>query len=285
MSEDRELSLDEVPGLGPVRRAALAEIGVEDLRGLLALKLTELAAVRGVGLYQARKIQEFLRRRGLPTEQAVSLSGSVVAATAAVDLVAVTQATTVLEQQAAAERELEAEVELLTEALAEIEAAPASGDSPAREETTEEADALAPDEDGDDQTEEQGDSGPIPESTAVIDAEALAAGGGKGELKRQREQIPQTALTLVEAIRQAAVSRDLTRQVTRLLIVSGQFTSESCSLSDGKLRKVSEQLARVDEAMQRALAKRDFSPTDQKELAERIRRRRKELERLLERAD
>ena len=77
-------------------------------------------------------------------------------------------------------------------------------------------------------------------------------------------------------------ARQLTRQVTRLLITAGEFATEDRELSPGKQRKASQVLAQVEQALQRAVEKRAFRPADQKELAERIRRRRKELEKLLE---
>src|SRR4028119_429194 len=68
MNPPDNLGLSDIPGLGPVRRTALAEAGIDDLQGLLAMRVAQLAAIRGVGIWQARKIQEFLRQRGLSLE-------------------------------------------------------------------------------------------------------------------------------------------------------------------------------------------------------------------------
>ena len=140
-----------------------------------------------------------------------------------------------------------------------------------------------------------------PEPEPEKDAEAVAEleargeetsnGGGNGggapeesvldDLRARRERLPEVALTLIEAIRQAAVSKQLTRQVTRLLITSGEFASGAPKSGD-KLQEAVEALAQAEELLQRAVEKEAFTAKAQKELAERIRKRRKSLDRLLE---
>jgi len=56
------LELSEVPGIGPARRAALAEAGVSTVAQLAALTPSELAAIPGIGAQQAQKILAFLHR-------------------------------------------------------------------------------------------------------------------------------------------------------------------------------------------------------------------------------
>jgi hypothetical protein len=102
------------------------------------------------------------------------------------------------------------------------------------------------------------------------------------EIQTRRERLPEAALTLIEAIRQAAVSKQLTRQVTRLLITSGEFSSVARPEGTAQLRAAAEALAQAEELLQRALEKEAFSEKAQKELADRIRKRRKSLDRLLE---
>ena len=80
---------------------------------------------------------------------------------------------------------------------------------------------------------------------------------------------------------QSAVSQQLTRQITRLLIIAGEFLSESREVKPRAKDKALITLARTEDLLQQAIASRTFSPDDQKELARRIRRRRKELEALL----
>ncbi|HEU4753668.1 MAG TPA: helix-hairpin-helix domain-containing protein, partial [Armatimonadota bacterium] len=123
MSLNEEIDLSQIPGLGPVRRAALAEAGVQDLRGLLQMKLEELAAIHGVGLWQARKIREFLRQRGLLIETADDGTGAIAvhAPQTETDAQAVAAAAALLEAQAERETEAAAEVELLTAAVTEAQ--------------------------------------------------------------------------------------------------------------------------------------------------------------------
>src|SRR5205807_8503541 len=97
-------------------------------------------------------------------------------------------------------------------------------------------------------------------------------------LQSRREQLPDSALQLIEAIRQAAVTRQLTRQLTRLLIIAGEFAAGAAELPDASQREASEILGRAERMLERAIQRQAFSPGEQKDLAARIRRRRKELE-------
>ena len=56
-----------------------------------------------------------------------------------------------------------------------------------------------------------------------------------------------------KAIRQAAISRQLTRQITRLLITSGEFLSEGRGIPVERCKQAQRVLARADRAMQRAM--------------------------------
>lgn len=308
MSERTPFELSQIPGLGPVRRAALEAAGVSDLEALLALKVAELAEIQGIGLWQARKIREYLRQQGLlvETEEGVALVIS-----DAEDVAVVESAVAVLEERSEAEAELEAQVEVLADALAEREEEALAREAALTDEqaevvsqadpaaiVTEEEDAkMAAEETGveapaetepatnaeTENVEEEPPTETHPETEEAFgtapDAEALELTGRIGE---QREQLPEITLALMESIRQAAVLPQLTRQITRLLITSGELVSSSKPLSPKKLAAASEALERAEQAVQQAVEKRTFSQTAQKELARRIRRRRKELEALLE---
>src|SRR5436309_2645098 len=120
MSASNGIGLDDIPGLGPVRRAALAEAGVNDLEGLLALKAAQLSEIRGIGAWQARRIWEFLRQRGLlvaDEEADGSVSVHLTQPRTAAEARAITEAAEALDAQSAAEAEVEAEVVALAEAL------------------------------------------------------------------------------------------------------------------------------------------------------------------------
>ncbi|MFN3653131.1 MAG: helix-hairpin-helix domain-containing protein [Armatimonadota bacterium] len=277
MSELERGDLAEIPGLGPVRRTALAEAGIHDLQTLLTKTVAELAAVRGIGMWQARKIHEYLRHRGLSLEEdAETHSVLVTGIRDEEDLEALAEAATALDAQAQREAELEAEVEILSDAVAAAQrlepkaepspdgrAAGGPGEPAAEPEESEEAESEA---------EEAEDE----EADSTMEAWVE-------EVRAQRDQLPETALSLMDAIRQAAVTRQLTRQLTRLLICSGEFVSDERQLGPEQRRRAHQILGQVDRALQRAIEKQAFSHADQKELATRIRKRRKQLEELLER--
>lgn len=314
MDTPHNLELADIPGLGPVRRDALAEAGVHDLQSLLALKVTELAAVRGIGLWQARKIREYLRQKGLLVE-----TGHAEAAEDAPLVIhepetpeqaeAVVEVIAVMEAQAEVEARVEAEVEVLTEALEAArdeeggsvqetpegasaeevtgeaaEAAEVGMEEPELEIAADATDAEVPDE------EPAGEDAPAeselePEELAEVEATGtepeVSAGELFQDLQERRERLPDVALALIEAIRQAAVNKQLTRQVTRLLITAGEFSTGRGGGST-QLAAATEALAQAEELLQRALEKEAFSEKAQKELADRIRKRRKSLDRLLE---
>lgn len=296
MSTHETLSLEDIPGLGPVRRQALAEAGIQNLEALLRTRVAELASIRGIGIWQARKIREYLRQRGLVLAE--DQDGSVVLANARTpaEVETVAQAVQAIEETAAREAEVEEEVELLVHALeearselADAESGPPSADdgaAPADEEPGETAEEPVG---SDEEPVKAAESAETDEEDGLTldeeEAEEEARQTWQEEIRAQRERLPETALTLMEAIRQAAVTRQLTRQVTRLLITAGEFAADSHELSPRKQRRASEALAQVEQALQRAVEKRAFRPADQKDLADRIRRRRKELEKLLEGSD
>jgi hypothetical protein len=291
MSNHYGLGLDEIPGLGRVRREALAEVGIVDLPGLLAMKVNELAAVRGIGIWQARKIREFLRQRGLLVEDGAADDPEAIvihAPETAEEAAAVAEVVAVLDAQAQAEARVQAEVELISEALDTVDgrAHGADGAKPSdpgaqripvtiegpdgSEEPRMDADAVSELEARGGETSNRD----APEESAPED-------GALEDLRARRERLPEVALTLIEAIRQAAVSKQLTRQVTRLLITSGEFAS-GAPQSPAKLQEAVEALTQAEELLQRAVEKEAFSDKAQKELADRIRKRRKSLDRLLE---
>jgi hypothetical protein len=282
MSMDGVLDLDQVPGLGPVRRAALAEAGVCDLNGLLALKMAELAAVRGIGMWQARKIREFLRQRGFTVAEGEDSEIVVSQPRSRQQAEALAEAVSALEAQAASEAQVEAEIDALAEVLehdgsSAVPAAPpqripiqtAASDEPEAAPETEADTATAESgEDGDGGDDAEDDSGAEPDDW-------------QAQARASREQLPESALALMEAIRQAAVDRQLTRQLTRLLITTGRLVSEDEKLSDKQGKAVAEALGQVERWLQRALKSEAFSPKAQQELAAQIRKRRKQLEGLL----
>lgn len=274
MSTPNINDLADIPGLGPVRRAALAEAGIHDLQGLLSMKLAELAAVRGVGVWQARKIWEFLRHQGLLIEEPAA-DGSIsviVAPRTPQEIEVVAEAMEAMEAQSTEEGRVEAEVATLAgaleQAVAREERERRNGADGQRHNALEDEENAMLDQAPTDKSEQEDE-----------DPQARQA---REQLEAQREQLPDTALALIEAIRQAAVTRQLTRQITRLLIVAGEFTSDSRTLTDGQRRRAGELLAEAEQALQRAVQKQAFAPSAQKDLASRIRKRRKELEQLLE---
>jgi len=324
MDTRSRLDLADIPGLGPVRRDALAEVGVVDLPGLLAMKVSELAAVRGIGIWQARKVREFLRQKGLLVEDGRAEAAPDDAAPIVIhqpetpeQAEAVAEVIAVFEAQAETEARVEAEVELLTAALEaahgedggsvqDTEALTSSKETPSGperpEETTDRAafaereleiavDATDADSPADEPAGPSENAG-APEGELEADelAEVEATGELSGatarellqDIQERRERLPEAALALIEAIRQAAVNKQLTRQVTRLLITAGEFSSLSRPEGARQLSAAAEALAQAEELLQRALEKEAFSEKAQKELADRIRKRRKSLDRLLE---
>lgn len=292
MSENQNVELADVPGLGPVRREALAEVGVTDLAGLLAMKVSELAAVRGIGVWQARKVREYLRHEGLLIEDSQSDEAAeqdqpivVHAPETAEEALAVAEAAAVMEAQAEAEAQVEAEVAMLSEALEAASAAEALSEQPPAEPAADESGEAEPAA----QETVEAESRPAEDDdVSEEDAQETEVQGEddpREELTARRERLPETALTLIEAIRQAAVNKQLTRQVTRLLITSGEFVSESRSLTPEATRAASEALGQAEALLQRALEREAFGEKEQRELADRIRKRRKALDRLLERAE
>lgn len=295
MSENQEVGLADVPGLGPVRREALAEAGVTDLAGLLAMKVTELAAVRGIGIWQARKVREYLRQEGLLVEAAQTTEPEadqpiiIHAPETAAEAMVVAEVVAVMEAQAEAEAQVEAEVELLSEALEAADVDTESDD--VETETEAESDNLEPERETAEETEPESESEDEAEVEDEADAETdddeeaedEGEADSREELGARRERLPEVALTLIEAIRQAAVSKQLTRQITRLLITSGEFVSESRTLSPEATQAAADALGQAEALLQRALEKEAFSEKEQRELADRIRKRRKALDRLLER--
>jgi hypothetical protein len=290
MSTFDDLDLSQIPGLGPVRRQALAEVGIEDLQGLLRMKLEELAAVRGVGIWQARRIREFLRQRGILVEAEESGVLTVHSHSPA-EAEAVAVAAAVLEEQAAHEAQVEAEVEMLADAVQEAEARQVRGgnepEAPARLIMPE----TAPEDNG--KKSRSGKRKDAPEPAAEAEQHPVEAGEPAAEapelsvaqVRAQRERLPETAVALMEAIRAAAVSRRLTRQLTLFLIVAGEFTAEGRKVSPEQLARTRGAMEDVERELQRAVERERFSPRDQQDLADRIRKHRKALEKLLARVE
>lgn len=309
--DDLNMDLSAIPGLGPVRRKALSAAGIDDLRGLLTLKVAELAEIRGIGLWQARKIREFLRHHGLLAEEDDEHSPAIRVQPPHTreEAEVVTAAAHALELQAEREAAKEAEVERLTEVVAEaLHAAarpsanpdpgplagepvvsppaigrptPPSARPPLRPDGTlrggngtppapaerskpsvSRAEMPAPSD-----TPASSDT-----PTAPLDGACLAA---------QRERLPDTATALMEAIREAAVSRRLARQLTRFLVVVSEFIHDQPARTDEQRFVASEAMSAVERLLERALERRRFSSEDQDDLADRIRRFRKHLERVL----
>ncbi len=311
MDPNRNLRLADIPGLGPKRRAALREVGIEDLQGLLAMKAAELAAVQGIGQWQAQRIREELRVRGLLVEVEAEDGSPVLVATPHTQQEAdlVQAAVSELQHQADVEARMAAEVGLLEEALAGAvaESDPrfsADAPPPVLDRTEETEPPMHHSE-----TPNSGTADPAREAADQIadsdaadaapqepDQEAASDAGPKqgesprrkdgpdhgGRLQDRREQLPDTALTLIEAIRQAAVARTLTRQITRLLITTGEFASTQRSLTGEQKKAASDAVSATDRALRRAIERREFSLAAQKQLARQIRKRRRELEPHLE---
>src|SRR5260221_386845 len=78
------------------------------------------------------------------------------------------------------------------------------------------------------------------------------------ELRGRRERLPETAMALMEAIREASVSRKLTRQITRLLIVATEFLSSEKPISTEQRRAAAEALKAADTLLLRAVQKQWF---------------------------
>jgi hypothetical protein len=272
MSHDN-LDLSQIPGLGPVRRRALAAAGIQDLRGLLALKVAELAEIQGIGLWQARKIREFLRQRGLLADEEEDATGAIHVHPPRTEEEArvVAAAAQALEVQVEREAATEAEVERLAAAVAQAMQLdpPAAPDavSPERALLEEECEVL-------EQVTPAGAGEEPPRHEA-------ASGTLQDQLFAQRERLPETAMTLMEAIRAASVSRRLTRQITRFLITASEFLGDARPLTDEQRSVAREAMAAVDALLNRAIERQRFRPDDQDELADRVRKYRKHLERVL----
>lgn len=284
------LELADIPGLGPVRLQALAEVGVRDLEGLLALKVRELAEIRGIGLWQARKIREHLRQRGLLVGVEEDGAMVLVPPRTAAQEAALERSVQVIEAQAEAEARVAAEVQALARA---VEAAHHRDDGAEKPHASAQAEAEA------------GAGEPIAASNGAAAEPEQSAPGANGkatgepaspkpedeepekpdwrqEVMTQREQLPEAALQLIESIRQASVAQQLTRQLTRLLITAGEFADGGRSMPDERRRKASQALAETGRLLERAQQRGAYSLDEQKELAKRIRRLRKDLEGLLE---
>jgi hypothetical protein len=102
------------------------------------------------------------------------------------------------------------------------------------------------------------------------------------QVRARREQVPQMALDLLEAIRQAAVAPALARQVTRLMITSGEYLSEERELTEEQAAAAQQALKSALTDLRRDLERGRFSPGDQVKLAARIRKQRRALERAIE---
>ncbi len=282
-----EHDLSTIPGLGPARRAALIAAGIHDLKSLLELKVAELAAIRGIGAWQARRIHEHLRQRGLLIDAETPSGEPVVLVRPSTpdEVEEVQQIVQTLEQQAAMEAELAREVRELQSAVAEAEAAPQTRIKPSRRRSAE----------ADEPAEERsiGDEAP-PEPPAELLAEPPADSADSEEegpeaepapealeLRRRREQLPETALALMEAIRAASVAPQLTRQLTRLLIITGEIVDAGGGAETAAQEAAATALAEVDGLLHQALEREAFSPRAQRVLATRVRRCRKGVQRHL----
>jgi hypothetical protein len=277
MSEHEGLDLSQIPGLGPVRRQALEEAGIRDLKGLLALKVAELAAIRGVGLWQARKISEFLRQRGLLMVTDGDQGPGIVVSRPRTreEAAALADAARAMEAQAEQEAVAEAQVEALSEAVAEAER-----DTRRRRRrgvSREEAEVLQQSNGA------RGDEAAAAAPMGEAAEEQTAPVDWREEVKSRRERVPETAVALMEAIRQAAVTRKLTRQITLFLITAGDFIADGKHVGDRQRRRAAEALEEVEGLLHRAMEKQRFDAKAQEDLSDRIRKRRKELEKLLER--
>ena len=280
----QDLDLSTIPGLGPVRRKALEAAGINDLQGLLALKVAELAEIRGIGLWQARKIREFLRQRGLLADEEDSSSGviHVHPPHTPAEVQAVAAAAQALEQQAEREAATEAEVARLAEVVAEaMHTSEGDGAEPDPErallqEQGEVIQQASPAKEADVSSRNGKGSERAPERDAEEEH-----GVSRNELAAQRERLPETATALMEAIREAAISRRLPRQITRFLVTASEFLDDSHPVTDEHRTIAREAMIAVDALMNRAIERRRFRPDDQDELADRVRKYRKHLERVL----
>src|SRR5688500_13647911 len=180
MSTPESFGLDDIPGLGPVRRQALAEAGIQDLQDLLRTKVAQLAAVRGIGVWQARRIREHLRQRGLVISE--EEEGVIVAhARTPAEVAAMAQAMNAMEETAAQEAAVEEEVELLVHALEAARSGVVlgpNGDAAHPSDPAESAPAPKREDDDEDELAED----PSPDWSEAI--------------RGQREQLPETALAL-----------------------------------------------------------------------------------------
>lgn len=288
MSQEFQIDLSDLPGMGPVRRAALADAGVRDLQGLLALRMADLAAIRSIGHWQARRIREFLRQRGLllAGDEESGEPTVVVEVRSRAEAEALSASLQAMQDQAEAEARIEAEVEALAVAVAqaqhEADAQDGRQERAGRRAAAAKKEQVRVEHEGVGE-QEQGHAGEGQESALADSAVAVpaAADGSLERVAALREQLPEAALALMEAIRQAAVCRTLTRQVTRLLIVAGEFAADGRPVSKKQREAAAGVLKQSERLLQRAVERQRLTPRDQKELARRLRRRRKELEVLL----
>lgn len=100
-------------------------------------------------------------------------------------------------------------------------------------------------------------------------------------IDRQREQLPETAESLFTAIREAAVQQRLRRQVARLLIIAGEFTSSGRPLPEEGRRRAVGLLTEAENELRAACSNERFSAEEQRRTASRLRRLRRALAELM----
>ncbi len=273
MSQEESFDLSRIPGLGPRRRQALEAAGITDIRELLAMKTAELAAIRGIGQWQAQRIREHLRQRGIlvEVEDEQGHEALVAVPQTVEEAVEVSAAVEELRENAASEAQAAAEVALLEAVVAHVELAE-EAPAPEQAPSVEEAPAATKDAD------------PPPADSPVAEPEEPRVPEPdvwQGRFRRERDMVPTAALDLFEAIRHAAVARELTRQITRFLIRSGECLSEDRELSSDARAVAEACVLEVEQILKKAVERSDFTLSRQRAVAERIRRRRRALEKLL----
>lgn len=300
MDQQELQSLSSIPGLGPARVAALKAAGVERLDDLLRLKAAELASIRGIGQWQARRITEYLRQRGLALAME-GPDGEVVVRIeeprTAEEAVIVSEAVRLLQEQEDQENRVERELE-------ELAAVMASEEQTAAERLAgEEASLIEPESapPGIRGRKRRGRAGAVAEPAPAAETSQVtaspdpppvepAAAGAQAEsapptevaereaIRQKQAVIPETALALMDAIRAASVEGELPRQLTRLTMVAGEFLDEGRDLSPEVAAAVGAVLEEVRKDLERARKKEAFDRKSQRRLVRRIRAGRSRLE-------
>jgi hypothetical protein len=288
-----EDELATLPYLGATRRAMLRERGIADRAALRAMPEEELAQIGFMGRANARRLHQILD--GVTPEPVVRQRRSPAGGSAAAEPAA---------EPARRRRTRRTPVEE-TDADAAGAPSPAAAETPSpaprrrrRAITAPPEEAVAAPGRSDGRATGPGEAlaGRMNGDTLATAKPAAAAdrtaGDGTAEesvdydlaIAARREQLPAAVAQLTEAIRNASVAPALARQTTRLLEAADRLAGRQAELSNKRKRRAAILLSGAYTALRDAASGRQFSCKQQSDLADRLRRRRRRLERLLDKS-